>query len=285
MSLEITLPFGKKNNVKNLVFSILIYEYPLKIIELTNFIRKRYGRTVTFQAVRKAILELLDEGVLIKNNNAFEINKIWLKDTKQTIDKLYSELTSNNITPIKYDSIDGDVSVFTFSSLNELMVFWEQIIDNWFKNFKKGDYNINCWQGAHGWEALMYSDQERKIMSQLKKKGIKSYAVSSGSTPLDRVVWNFFKKAGVKVHMYSSLSKIDREYYVGTYGDIIVQAHYPKEILDLLDKYFKKNKNIENLDLTELSNIINRKIPVKLTIIKNLQMAKQINNSILSQMM
>jgi hypothetical protein len=284
MSLEITLPFGKKDNVKNLVFSILINEYPLKIIELTNFIRKRYGKSVTFQAVRKAILELVDENVLIKKDNLFQINKEWVKEAKSTIDVLYDALNSERKTPKSFDSIEGEISVFKFNSVGELMKFWEQIIDAWFKKFKKGDYNINCWQGAHGWEGLLYPDYERKLMSQLKKKGIKSYAVSTGATPLDRMVWKFYKSVGLMVHTYSSLSKIDKEYYVGTYGDMIVQAQYPKEILDDLDKFFTKYNTIEDLDLTEISRIVNKKITVKLTVIKNLQMAKQINQSILSQM-
>ena len=119
MSLEISLPFGKKNNVKNLVFTILVNEYPLKIIELTNFIKKRYGKSVTFQAVRKAILELVRDEVLIKKDNEFQINKNWVKDAKETIDKLYSELNedkNNTKTLKKFDSIEGRVSVFTFNS-------------------------------------------------------------------------------------------------------------------------------------------------------------------------
>ena len=282
MSLNITLPFGKKDNAKNLVFTILINEYPLKIIELTNFIKKRYGKSVTFQAVRKAILELVNEGVLIRKDNKFQINKDWVKDAKETIDKLYMELNEEK-TPKKFDSIEGKVSVFTFNSIGEMMKFWEQVADEWFKNFKKDDYNINCWQGAHGWEALLYPDNEQKLMSQHKKKNIKSYAVSTGSTPLDRFVWKFYKKIGLIVHTYPSISRIDREYYVGTYGDIIVQAHYPKEILDSMDNFFKKTKDVENLDLTELSKIVNKKTQVKLTVIKNLSMAKQINQSIISQ--
>ncbi|MBW2990343.1 hypothetical protein KY348_01420, partial [Candidatus Woesearchaeota archaeon] len=63
MALSVTLPFGQKDNIKNLVFTILTKEYPLKIIELTNFIRKRYGKSVTFQAVRKAVLELVEAEV------------------------------------------------------------------------------------------------------------------------------------------------------------------------------------------------------------------------------
>ena len=44
MTIEFVLPFGRPSSVKNLVFSILSYEHPLKLVELTNLIRKRYGR-------------------------------------------------------------------------------------------------------------------------------------------------------------------------------------------------------------------------------------------------
>ena len=46
----------------------------------------------------------------------------------------------------------------------------------------------------------------------------------------------------------------------------------------------KKNKTLEGLDLKQLSDIVGEKIEIKMTVIKNLEMAKQINKSILSQM-
>jgi len=283
MSLNITLPFGKEDTIKNLVFTILSKEYPLKIIELTNFIRKRYGKAVTFQAVRKALLELVENEVLIKNKTEFSINKEWVIKSKSVIDELYLTINQERITPKGIDSIKGEVSVFTFNSLNEMMKFWEEIIDDWYKDFKRGNPNINCWQGAHGWEAILHLDTEKKIMGQLKKKGIISYAVSTGSTPLDKNLWKFYKKIGLKVRLYPSSKLIDRTYYVGTYGETIVQAQLPDKIVEKLENFFKKNKNLENLDLDELAEIVNSRQKIKLTVIKNLGMAKQINKSILSQ--
>ncbi len=283
MAIRITLPFGKDDNVKNLVFSILTKEYPLKIIELTNFIHKRYGRSVTFQAVRKAILQLVDEGVLLNKNNLFSINKKWVVRSKKELDLLYEELTKEKVNPKNIDSIEGEISVFTFDSLNKMMKFWEDIIDDWFENFEKGDPNINCYQGAHGWEGLLHPDREGHMMGRLKEKGIKSYALSIGNTPLDRYIWRFYKKRGLKVLFSPSLSTFDKSYYVATYGETIVQVHYPKIIVDSLEKFFKKNKIVEDMDLGELSKIANKKKEIKLTVIKNLAMAKQINKSIISQ--
>lgn len=283
MTIRITLPFGRKDNIKNLVFSILVNEYPLKIIELTNLIRKRYGKSVTFQAVRKAVLELISEEILIKENTSFSINKNWVIQSKKTIDNLYNVLTKEKIAPSNIESIKGEISVFTFNSLNELMKFWEDIIDDWYKNFKTGDPNINCWQGAHGWEALLHLESEKKIMGQLKKKGIKSYAISTGSTRLDKDLWRFYNSIGVKTRLYPSSKYFDRSYYVGTYGETIVQTHCPENMVRLLDDFFIKTKNIDSLNLTKLSDIVNTKTKLELTVIKNISMAKQINKSIISQ--
>ncbi len=283
MALRITLPFGKEDNLKNLVFSILIKEYPLKIIELTNFIKKRYGKSVTFQAVRKAILQLVEEGVLINQSNQFSINKDWVLQSKKQLDELYGELNKEKITPRSIDSIHGEVSVFVFDSLNKMMKFWEDIIDDWFEGFKKGDPNMNCYQGAHGWEGLLHPDRERIMMGRLKDKGIKSYALSIGNAPLDRYLWKFYSSVGLKVVFNPSLSSFDKSYYVATYGETIVQIHYPHEIVEALDKFFAKNKTIEDLNLKELSDIVNKKVEIKLTVIKNLAMANQINKSIIVQ--
>jgi hypothetical protein len=70
---------------------------------------------------------------------------------------------------------------------------------------------------------------------------------------------------------------------VATYGEIIAEARYPEKLVKELDTFFRKNKTLEELDLNELAKIVNKKYPMKTTIIKNLQMAKQINQSIISQ--
>ncbi len=284
MSLSIVLPFGKSRGIKDLVFSILTKEAPLKIIQLTNLIRKRYGRQVTFQAVRKALLELVEERVITKQDSGFVINKEWVKDSKKIIDDLYSEIYEEKHKPQKIDSIGEEVSVFTFNSMNNLMAFWENLIRDWYDKFQKGDPNINAWQGSHVWEALLHPETEKKVMGQLKEKGIKSYELITSNTLLDKNVAKFYEKVGVKVSIQPSLSHFDKEFYIATYGPLVVQTQYPPELVRMMDDFFKNTKKIEDLDLTKLSDIVNTKANVKLTIAKNLAMAKQINNSIISQM-
>ncbi|NQZ85718.1 MAG: hypothetical protein HRU03_08420 [Nanoarchaeales archaeon] len=287
MSLTISLPLGKKQTAKNMIFSILSKEYPLKIIELTNYIKKRYGVSITFQAVRKAIFQLVDETVLIQTQDKkeFMINKKWVHSSKQIIDELYIELNENKsqIKDKSIDSIKGEVSVFSFQSVNEMMIFWQSIIDDWYENFKKGDLKYNCYQGAHTWEGLLHLDKEQQLMGKLKTKGIVSYSLTTGNYPLDKNIFNFYKRLNIKTKIAPSSSTFDKAFYIGTYGDTIVQSQYPDKIVKELDNFFKTNLSLEKLDLGKLSKIMNTQIEVKLTVIKNKSMAKQINSGIINQ--
>jgi len=281
MALQITLPFGKKDNTKNLIFSILVYDHPLKIIELTNLLHRRYGKSVTFQAVRGAVLELVHDGVLNRKDKEFEINKDWIADSIKTLQGIDSSLNVQKSKRV--DSIKGDVTVMEFDSLGELMRFSESFIDDWCKNFKKGNPNINCYQGKHYWEALLYPNEEREMILRLKKKGIRAYSLMTSDTILDRNIAKFYRRLGLTIATIPSNSKFDNSYYVATYGEIIAEARYPEKLVKELDTFFRKNKTLEELDLNELAKIVNKKYPMKTTIIKNLQMAKQINQSIISQ--
>ena len=162
------------------------------------------------------------------------------------------------------------------------MNFWQSLIDDW---YTKGifDYPMNCHQAAHVWEVLLFPAEEHKIMTQIQKKGVKCYSVTTSNTPLDKHASKFYKDIGIKSAINTSNNSYDRSYYVATYGDLIVETRYPLELVKLMDEFYKKNISLENLNIKFLNEIANRKCEVKLTVIKNLQMAKQINQSIISQ--
>jgi hypothetical protein len=276
------VPFLEKESIKGIIFSTLTKEYPLKLIDLMNIIHRRHGRSVTFQAVRKATMTLVADGVLEKKDKEYCIRKAWVIEAKRGIDGLYKDLSEHPSKP-RHIEAAGEVKVFTFATVNEMMRFWESLVDDWHEHFRKGDPRINCYQAAHIWENLLHMDRESALMGQLKKKGIISYAVCTGSTPLDRSAAKLYHSLGLKIHLIPSSTSFDRSHYIGTYGDMIIEATYPSKVVKELDEFFRKNRSIEDLDLKELSEIVNQKGPVKLTVIKNRSMAEHINSSIISQ--
>lgn len=282
MALQLTLPFGDKQSIKNLVFSILTKEYPLKLIELHNLIKKRYGRSTTYQATRKAVRELVYEGVLTEKSKQYRINTEWVRQSKEVLDALSIELRQG---PRKgsEESIAGAVTVYEFESLHSLMEFWQSLVDDWVDNYKVGDQRENYYQAHHAWEALSHLSHEQKMMTRLIKKGIRSVTLITGNTALDRSIKNFYTSIGVSTHIRPSQSTFDKGYHVGTYGDIVVHTTLPPKLINSIDNFFHTNKSVETLNLNALSKIIESKIPVKLTVIKDAQMAKHIRQSILSQ--
>jgi hypothetical protein len=280
MALEITLPFGKKTDAKNLVFTILSHEFPLRLIDITRKIKKSYRIGLTFQAIRKAVLQLVDSGVLIRESDMFQISARWVTEVKQHIDKLHKDLHAKKSGVKETESIGGNLSVFRFDSIHDLLYFWEGLIDDWYNGFEKGDNNINAYLGAHIWEGLFEPNRERKVMGQLHKKGIKGYCVITSDTKLDKNIMNFYSSVGLKCKI-RKLKNIDKSYYVGTYGNMIIQTYYPDKLVKALDEFFVNNKDLEKLNLHLLAEIVNMPLSVELTVIRNPEMARQISESII----
>ncbi|MFA6064505.1 MAG: hypothetical protein WCW44_02110 [archaeon] len=273
------LCFGRKDSVKSIVFGILTKESPLKIIQLTNLVQRRHGKQVTFQGVRKAVHELVIAGALIEENSKYSIDKRWISQAKKEIDALHSQLFS--IAPVRkrVDAIGEDLSVFTFDSIAEMMKFWQHSLES--NKTEKGD--INCYQTHHMWEAILFPESERKLMTKLLSGGTKSYFLITGNTILDKLTVKFYRDLGVKVSILSSRSEFDKEYAISTHGSLVIQTNYQKETALALDAFFKKVKKLENLNLEELAKIVSAKAEVKLSIAKNKNMAQQINKSIIDQ--
>lgn len=279
MKFEKIFPLSNKEGIRGLILSILENEFPLRVFEIVNFLRKRYGKKVSFQAVSKELNFLESKEIINRKNKQISINKNWVNELKKEVEELHEKIILSKKT--KSEKAGEEINVLTFDSLNEAMIHYYKIIEKWFDNFRKGDYNINCYQFLHLWEVLLHLEKEEKTMAQLKKKGIKSYLLT-GSTKLDKNVINFYKKIGAKAKSLDSISEFDKTYSIGTYGDTIIQLKYPKEIIKKIDNFFKKSSSLDKLDLSELSKILKRREKIMMTVIKNLPMAKQINRSIIS---
>lgn len=281
MSLQLTLPFGNQKNLKNLVFTILTKEYPLKLIELHNTIKRRYGRSVTYQAVRKAALELLREGVLEEQQHSYSIRKNWVIDAKQTLERIEQELRRG---PRKHSasSETGELTVYEFPTLNALMGFWQENIDQWLRERKKGVPGTNYYQAPHAWEALVHPKEEEEVMRAVTKSRIETVTIITNTTPLDYAIKEFYKGIGVDTTIREPASSFDKGYYVGTYDDLIISTTLPDELVKEIDAFFHQNTDITKLRIDKLTAITKQKILCKLTIVKNAQMANHVNASIRS---
>jgi hypoxanthine-guanine phosphoribosyltransferase len=88
-----------KKSVKNLVINTLTTEWPLSIRKIYNRVRGK-GVDVTYQAVFKAVKELIKQGILIEDRKMYAINIGWIKRVQQLVDKIRSNYESRG-EPLK----------------------------------------------------------------------------------------------------------------------------------------------------------------------------------------
>ncbi len=75
----------KKRSVRETIISILSKEFPLNIKKIYNKIKKEYNLGVTYQAVFKLIKEMLEDGILKKNDKEYQLNLEWIKELENEL--------------------------------------------------------------------------------------------------------------------------------------------------------------------------------------------------------
>ena len=84
------MPNFSSGCVKDLCVLLLSNEWPLTAKETYYRIKKRFGVSITYQAVFKTLQELVENDIIKKRNKKYQINIAWLNRLHDTIEKIKS---------------------------------------------------------------------------------------------------------------------------------------------------------------------------------------------------
>ena len=100
MTLNIVLPGGvNRSSVtsKDVVISLLAYEQPLTAKKIHETAKRKYSLDISYQAIHKTLIELLEKGIIEKKEKEYILNEKWInslkKFTEQTLSKENNTLT------------------------------------------------------------------------------------------------------------------------------------------------------------------------------------------------
>ena len=195
MTLEIVLPEAnvKDRTVKDLVFSILVDDEAKTLTQLHRGIKRKYGRSVSFQAVIKAVKSLISHEVLVKETRFYSISKDWVFETRNFFDKLYSEHFKVK-RPMKKIELGKEIIVYTVANLLELDKLWNDLLTNWAK--KEEEDKRNVWKGRHCWWLIPRLQEEDILHDLFEKNKIKTYNLLIENTLLDKIAVKYYRKKG-----------------------------------------------------------------------------------------
>jgi len=120
-------PKGK--SVKNNIIHILAFEWPLTLREIYKKTTKTYNVDVTYQAVFKAVKELKERNVIVKEGKNYSLNVAWVNQVYDLADMIRSRyLDKKNLHKLPKDSHFPDPRINKF-----ITVLGDKIL-NYFDN-------------------------------------------------------------------------------------------------------------------------------------------------------
>jgi len=271
----------EKNLIKtlpDLLIEILANGHSFRIRDIHAQLKRNYNIKISFQAVRKALNILVDQGKLNLDKNEYLINKSWIKENKRISDTLIQNYFVGELKdkPPKVSSIGEEFQIYQFeNSLQTDKFLGELLLDI---ASKKGKKKL-CIQTPHYWYFLGHLGTESDFLQQMYNKGTKLYYLASENTFLDKLAEKFYKSHKVKFKIIKENFEDDTELII--IGDFIIKIKYSRKFVRKINNLFKKTKNFEHFGFLEFGKLIKAKLSVNLTLFKDKALAENVRESTL----
>jgi hypothetical protein len=276
MSLTVLIPEpdAKPIATKDAVISILTAEWPLTLRAIFFKIKKTYGYSASYQAVYKAVKELVSAGVLVSADKKYELDMKWIKKLQSFTDivetNYYAKERMNNISGVSESKKNGDILVLNFDTIFDaekyLYYFMKTVL---FKT--KND--IVCHQFNSEWRPLFYLRAEYNYYKRLSQLGHKFYFICSGTSYIESLCKDFYKSIGVNYK--NSKQKFPNDILV--FDSYCIHIFIPQKEKDIMRDAIK-HKDVIGL----LEKALSAKSSIRVVITKDKDLASEIKKSCLS---
>ncbi|GEM_PF-4707687 len=240
--MEIQFPvFGESPTVKNSIINVLIGENSSSAKRIYSGIRKR-GHAVSYQAVHKALRDLLGKGVLVRTGREYMISSDWADRMHEFGQVIKNRNMENGVELGMLQLLSNRSHVaFEFRTLLELDEFNKKLHDHFYPRLQK---DFVCMYYRHQWWHLLYPQKGYPDLESNRK----FYMLCSGNTLIDRHGMEISKTRGFNTMAIKSQYPFD----LNVYQDLVISIHYGKELYDAMENEFGKVKSLEELHVPDM---------------------------------
>lgn len=272
---------GKEKRTKDYILEFLSDGTPKSVRQIYGAIVNKHGLSVTYQAVHKAILLMVNERILEKTKDGFLINIGWLNQLEE-----FAKSTKKNVGR-KSGGMDGvrlfkegdTVTTIVFETYGGAEEYRKKLQFEYFA--KKGKKAPYCGQSYHLKSPIIYSEKTLESMERVKQTKLLCYLLVNGTTPFDEFCAHFYRNFWIKVKTGASVAQTCDTMII---GDIVTQVYVPDEIRKLIDKKLNTLKQISDISIPDFyEEIMKKKVATKLVILRNPELAEQIRQQTIFQ--
>lgn len=270
-----TLLFPSGKSVKDKIILTLGYTWPLKPKEILSYIKHNFNANVTYQAVYKSINELIEEGVIVKQDKGFMLSREWvgsLRDYTNYVDQSYK-------SGIPKKDIIGSEQL-TLDSIWD----WYYYVLVTMEKLAKDEYATKTpvvIRGTHEWNALVIGKEELwRALKVLKKYSI--YTMVLIDNPLAEDMTKYWERLGINIVRANKANFVESSNDVVVIGDYVIQAMFPKELIEGLHKFYDSANTVDKIDVAKLQlDIFYKKAGIHIIAVKNKVLADKLRKETL----
>ena len=268
-----------KGSTKDQIINVLSYDWPLSARKVYNFLKKKYNNNVTYQAVYKAISQMLAEKILIKTKEGYQLNLVWIKEIHDQTEMIRANYYSEQRATLLDNENMDSIRVFIFKSWFDVEKYLYYLQKNYIAKAK--EKQTICIHQNHEWQPLFYLRADYNWFEQIRKLGHKTFKLCSGSSAADKWAAEIYKKFGAKVKTNAKCAD-NSELIV--FSDLVVQIYIPEELKKKLDDSLNRAKKLEDIDMKWLiQNVFEKKSEIKVVINKDIKIANEIIKQTIKQ--
>jgi len=276
MPISVTIPtLGKPKTVKDAVIFVLSTEWPLTARKIYNKVRKSYGMSVTYQAVHKVLKQMAEEGIVTKSGKEYTISIDWLKLNR----KFFEKVEQKKLGVAPEDIAEREITHIEFDTLFD---FYSYLLRS--SNFIADFLEISPFvaEVEHMYWLLFGSKEDQELLKNVIRRSPGSCILCRGDTFIDNMIAKYFEYCGVKVKTGVITAAEKHDTLVG--GIFIFQISFGDDLKKECDKIYK---NVNEDDLGNIGasyeKLLNKKSKIKLTIIRNEYLSKQMTMKIIHE--
>lgn len=267
-----------EKSTKGIIIEILVEEWPLSARVITNRLRKKYAKSITYQAVHKTIIKMLEEGTLIKEDKKYSLDSRWIMDSKEFFDYVEKKYKDKGKIPYKeahkYDNV-----TYSFKTGHDLGDF----IVMYLLNFPNKKNKIPAFKWTFMYSLIGLSKTAINNIKSLIKQN-KYYIACISNSLYDKIIARTYKLFGKNVKIKLGIGGHGECDYM-IVGDYICRIYYSPKLKEKTIYLQKITKNALTFNIKMLLDDLMFKEfdpPHLIKIEKDPVIADQIRKSVLS---
>jgi hypothetical protein len=230
--------------------------------ELYQAISKEYNIETSSANLYRIVQLMFEQQILTKHKGKLSLNKLWIEQIKQHIERFESLRSHNYEHPIA-KLVDGERTEFWSDSLANLDSIWNSTLSyvaSQDENKKWYYYN------AHAYHALAMPDEEIKLYNTITGMGFEYYFLWGNDTYLDQYGANLMKVDKLYKCVSDNHSFPQSGYICNSCGDFMIECFFPEATISHFNAYFNYIQDIKDFELDIFRDIFHIKSKCKISV-------------------